>query len=236
MVSGSLVAVVAVVSVGCGDEGGPKNPAMTGGGTTTSTGSGGMGGGGGEGGGGVVGPGAACEDFCDHAAELGVCPTESTTCQAQCEAFREVAPWCSAATDAVYACGASAPASSFECENGTPSLLDEACTTERDANLECLFEGPSEGLPDMTADCETHCAAAADLPCAAPDCVQSCLASMADAAPCNGIQAALIRCYAQQPADSYECTQQTPHPGDACAAAAVLAFACQTQNMNVAPR
>ncbi|AKT43814.1 hypothetical protein [Chondromyces crocatus] len=245
VVSGLLVGLVTVVGVGCGDDDGDENPTGGGGGTTTTTstsdgGSGGTGGSGGDGGSssGIDYPDTVCGRFCAHAAELEVCPTASATCADECEAGKTLVPWCDEVIDGFFQCGTAEPAASFQCQGGNPSLVDGACEAEQEANAECLFEGPPGGLPDMTADCEAHCAAAANLPCASASCVQECLDSTADAEVCNGARAALIHCFAQQPADSYQCNaQQQPQPsGQGCFINALLVQACLDQAMNIAPR
>ena len=175
-------------------------------------------------------PGGACQAYCAHLTTIAACPADLAACLAsECEAGYDLAPWCAAEVDAVYLCGAQEPESSFECSaSGKPKLMSGFCAAEKATQTACFYEGPAGGLPDMTADCQAHCSSAAGLPCDSPTCLQDCLDLMADAEPCNGAQAMLIHCFAQQPAANYQCgPTQNPYPsGSACVAQVFALDAC----------
>ena len=231
LISGMVLA--AVVAVGCdGDEENPTGG--SGGSTTTTTSLTGSGGGGGDTGTGGMGTGGSfpdtvCGNYCHHLSEVNPCPNDSPMCVEQCDGLRTIAPWCGAQYDAVFTCAAQEPASSYECsQGGNPEIKDDVCVPEQAGLYGCWYEGEPGGLPDMTADCQAYCDAAAGLACASANCLQECLDSMADAQPCNGAQAMTIRCFAQQPASAYECSsEQKPQPtGFECFLPVALHDAC----------
>ncbi|WP_156339212.1 hypothetical protein [Chondromyces crocatus] len=217
-VVGSLaVAALAMVGVGCGgDEETTFDPT---GGPGTSTSQGGAGGSGGDGTGGDAGAGggtggaggegggtSACVGYCEYLDSLEICDSEPGSCVASCEEQEGVAPWCDPLADAYYACMIQEPASNFSCVEGFVEHVGDACNAERSASQSCMFQGPPEGLPDMTADCQALCNGAAGLPCAPDDCVQSCLDGITASAGCRGAMAIHVHCLAREPAEAFECS------------------------------
>ncbi|AKT43810.1 hypothetical protein [Chondromyces crocatus] len=240
IVMGTVLAGAALVGSACDGDG---NDGSTSGGPSRSTtagpaGAGGMTGAGGAGGmepgsggmGGSVGHAETpCGGYCARLSALHVCPNGVHACRDTCEAATRLAPWCQSAADALYRCLGSAAAGSFQCSEGTVSTNEGVCAAERAALVACHYEGPATGLPDMTEDCQLHCDAAASLPCADADCMQHCLESTSPPATCNGARAMLVRCFAKEPASTYECMGgQPPQPnGIACLVPSAIATACR---------
>ncbi|WP_156339214.1 hypothetical protein [Chondromyces crocatus] len=258
MVNGLCVVTVLAFGVGCGELSGSDNPkggpdgasrntgddgAIEGVGGSDGTGGAGVGGfepgsggagvGGSAGtGGGIVYPDTACGAFCAQAAALEVCPSESEACVDQCEASKLVAPWCGEMFDMHVQCSAQQAADGFTCPQGHPLPSTTVCADERAATVSCLFEGPAGGMPDLTADCQAQCDVTSTLPCASPTCLQDCIDSVAEVEACNGAQATIVHCFAQQPAESWACDEenQPAFLGQDCAFPVLLHGLCVEQN------
>lgn len=175
----------------------------------------------------------ACQELCKKRNELGCgqvvdcsaaeCPTVGTT----------FAPWCDGALNKLIDCMAAEPASSFECDmkSGDLDLKDGFCTGENEGYVGCLYEGPPEGLPDLSGACVEMCGKMSKLACAAADCVEQCNADLEPAAMCNGAFGIAVSCISKQAEADFGCTDDMPPEaelrGQACAAEAFLIVACQ---------
>ncbi len=176
---------------------------------------------------------AQCMTICDTQAQL-VCPGfDHVGCVADCESLAEVAPWCMTTTDAFNACLAAQSANSFVCDPETAGDVDAkpgVCSAEVDAVRDCWFEGPSGGLPDLSAAVASICTEQKSLPCAHASCVSDYTALLAESATCNGAWAAMFACVAKIPDKQWGCNNGNPkllNDGGACEFQLALVFACE---------
>lgn len=177
----------------------------------TATGSGGAGGGGGGtgGAGGSGGSAHACTTICQTTDPLN-CANEAG-CDDWCHNFLDSAPWCQSDVEPYLECLALEPVGSWHCDaQGNPRPNNGICVFEGATALDCLYDGPAGGLPDLSTECAAACTNIDPLACSGSNCVAWCQNTLANG-PCAGALAAMVLCWsALTPSDFYCNAQNFP--------------------------
>lgn len=171
-----------------------------------------------------------CQAGCDAAATAG-CDNQPTNCVQSCMTAGEAAPWCDDVFLASVRCIAEQPASAYTCgENGVAALPPMTCQQEAEALVDCVWNGPASGLPDMTADCEAACSKQQGLECAKPNCVQLCQQATTEGidqnGACAGAAAVYFHCAANLQASEFVCTGAGNPSAPPCQPMANFSVAC----------
>lgn len=157
-----------------------------------------------------------CAGYCAKQAQVG-CKFQDSNCQKYCSSNLAITPWCESEVQSFVACAAMQPVTSYECDSiGSAELKTGFCKNEDSARKSCQYDGPADGLPDLSADCTALCQAQAGLACAKPTCEQDCNNGLAHGSDgsgaCRGTYAATVHTNASLTAADWECDSNTPIP------------------------